>query len=157
MKRLPYFVLGITLFSILSTGCGKKQNFVPPPFPQQNVQQTAQLPPNPALQQVEQPAPPAVQANDTGLPESPDVSTVSPNNAPEKAVNSTANSKLATAGSPAAGATDDKLMNSEEMGALPEIAPSVAPSAEPSAPPPKVPWYKKVVSKVKSIFSKSSS
>jgi hypothetical protein len=141
MKKASGLFVGITLFSVLSTACGNKASFVPTPFPSQPVQQQPVVQ-NPVNQQ------PAsrdyYQEQQQNLPDSPDMS-------------NPANSNLNPTPLKNASATSPSQL--QDNVAIPDSVPSVQPSVaptEPEAPPVKVPWYKKIITKVKSIFTKKS-
>ncbi len=144
MKKLSNLFLSVTLCSVVltTTACGKKANLVTPDFPQQQaVQPLAQYPTNnnsgltnPAYQNQQSSYD---YQNQTGLQQ----------NTPSRSDlnnNSTYSSNTPT--------------NNQNINTIPETVATVQPSSTVTTPvaPVKTPWYKKVINKVKSIFSKKT-
>jgi hypothetical protein len=142
MKKLSYWLIGISLTSAFSTGCGKTSTVSPyiPPVVQQQAQYQA-----PVVQKFP--------------PDSPDMSNpansnlqVVPTPVPKKgATTATAKNPLTA---------NDKIVK-DDGSLLPTDVPELAPSSEPVAEQPEEPvvqdpWYKRAFNKIKSIFSKKS-
>ena len=141
MKKLSNLFLSVTLCSVVltTTACGKKANLVTPDFPQQQATQpVAQYPSNessltnPAYQNQQSSYDYQNQTEQQNTPSSPNLnnnSTYNPNTSP----------------------------SNQNMSTTPETVPTAQPSSpavKTPTTPVKTPWYKKVINKVKSIFSK---
>jgi hypothetical protein len=155
MKKSAYLFVCITLISSFAAGCGKTSTLQQ--APQQTYQPTTQYPglANPAYQQAAPINNEYTQPVGKFPPDSPDMSNPANSNLPvSPAPAKSTNSKTTTV-------STDKIVSDDGSSLLPDNLPaleqpSAQPSAEPPAPEPKVPWYKKIINKVKSIFSKSS-
>lgn len=129
MRKVPYLLTATILVSLVSTGCAKRNDPIIPNYPQQNMQPISAVPanPNPAYSQI---------------PES-------------NLVDSTPQFPLAS--EKKTSTTEDMATKANDVSKESTSTPSTTtPSTGTTtpAPAPKEPWYKKIITKVKGIFSK---
>lgn len=130
MKKVPYLLTATILVSLISTGCAKRNDPIIPNYPQQNMQPVNAVPynPNPAYSQ----APTSNLVDST--PQFP-----------------LASEKKASATEDLATKANNEV--SKESTSTPSTTSPSTGTTTP-APAPKEPWYKKIFTKVKGIFSK---